>query len=673
MKNRKWVSISVLIALIATIAVMVSPNSSQAQGNNILPNGGFEGGYYNQDGIPEIAVPLGFAMHWLDAQEFPGSVGLAHRPETVVWNIEDAPEWEKDVFWRDGIYNLKIFKGGAPVYAALSADVNLVKGARYRYTVPIFVDIVNGYNDDGKIAPGDPSWGGVRLGVSELGATWPDASQINYSSWFNSANTPGFYLNMLDYSFEFTAQSNKVTLWAEMFGSQPLPNNGFFLDGLSLVQVSIPPTATPVWPTATPTQPWPTRTPTPWPTKTPLPTSTALPTSTPIPTNTPIPTITPTPLPTGPWFTPTPTVNWQATETAEAAAQQPVVDTSNEDGAATDGAAAAPVAVAAVPPTESNAAPVEGTYVEDGVIYAVVSATDSVWSVAAKNGLTLDEILELNNLPQNDVIFVKQGDILIVGYAEEEAPAAEEAASEEAEPVAEDDSADANNAAASSEDGASEEAAVDTAGGGEDVASDDSDDAAMAAEEESAEAEPAPEPTEEATPEPTATPATAQLCLTAFDDLNQNATRDDGEALRGNVAFTVLNGEAVISNYISDGQTETYCIRGLAPGAYRVTRSKLANEELTTSGEVAVSLTEGAVVDALFGSYIMEPEPEVEEVAAVADSADTALSNDASAAAQADVATPDSNPMNGILIAVAVAAALLLIAILVILLSRRTN
>lgn len=653
-----------MLAFAVALTVMLEPSASQAQGTNILPNGGFEGGYFNQDGIPEIAVPNGFKMHWLDNESFTNSAGLAFRPETVVWNIADAPVWEQDLFWRDGIYNLKIFKGGAPVYAALSTDVNVIKGARYRYTVPIWVDIVNGYTNQGeKIAPGDPTWGGVRLGASVQGATWRDAGQINYTPWFNSDNTPGFYLNMLDYTIEFTATSDRMTLWAEMYGSQPLPNNGFFLDGLSLVQVSIPPTATPVWPTATPTQPWPTRTPTPWPTRTPIPpTSTPIPTATntPIPTNTPTPTITPTPLPTGPWFTPTPTVDFEATRRAQQPTPAPVVVVPAGGASASDGGQA--VAAVAVPAAPSG--PVEGTFVQDGVIYATVGANDSVWSIAAKNGLTLDEILTLNNLPENEVIFVKQGDNLIVGY--EEQPEAVEESSEEA---AEGDSAETDSAEA-----------ADTAGGGEGA----SDEAAATAEDGAAEGEAAeaataeePEVVEEpepptATPEPTATPALAQLCLKAFDDANQNSAHDAGEALRGNVAFTVLNGEAVVSNYISDGQTETYCIRGLEAGAYRITRSKLENETLTTSGEVAVSLTEGAVVDALFGSYIEEPVVEVAEVSE--SSADVALSDSAETTAEeATVATQSSNPMNAILIAVAVAAALLLIAILVILLSRRSN
>ena len=636
---------------------LASARDGEAQGPNLLANPGFEGGYFLQDNIVEIAVPNGWRMSWLDNATFPGANGTAFRPETVVWNINDAPVWEQDVFWRDGTYNLKIFKGGAPVYAALSQDLNLQKGARYRFTVPIFVDIVNGYTSKGeKIAPGDPSWGGVRLGASPQGAAWPDAGQINYSGWFNSNNTPNFYLNMLNYTFEFTAQANQMTVWAEMFGSQPIPNNGFFIDGLTLEQISSPKpvaTATRVWPTSTPTRIWPTRTPTRiWPTRTPTPrpTSTATPlptaTATAIPTSTPTqtPTITPTPLPTGPWFTPEPTRNWPATQTVEAAAaaaqaaaaapQVVAVAPAGGGEAATDTSGGQAVAVA-VPQPNANR-PTEGSFVEDGVVYAVVGATDSVWSIAAKNGLTLDEILELNGLPKNDVLFVKLGDALVVGYAEPEPepepePVVEEAPAEEA-PASE------GEAVAEAEDSAEVEATA------------------------------IPEPTAVATATPQ--PPSSQLCLKAYVDSNQNAQFDSGEALRSNVAFTVLSGEAIVSNYISDGQTETYCIRGLEPGSYRVTRSKLPNEELTTGGEVTISLTEGVTVDALFGSYDMAEEA-VADVSAAAEADVVAEPTAVSAASESDIAP--TNPITGILIAVVVAAVLLLIAVLVIILSRRSS
>ncbi len=623
MRIRNLIFLTVAMLLFGALTLAIAPLQSQAQGQNLLANPGFEGGYYNQDDIPEIAVPLGWKMHWLDNVTFPGSNGLAYRPETVVWNKGDAPVWEQDVFWRDGIFNLKIFKGGSPVYAALSQDIALQKGARYRFTAPVFVDIVSTYNDDGKVAPSDPSWGGVRLGASQQGSGW-NAGAINFSGWFNSGNTPGFYLNMIDYRYEFTATESNMTVWVEMFGTQPIPNNGFFIDGLSLELLSPPPTK--VWPTKTPTPVPPTETPEPTVEEEEIPTA--------IPTLTPYPTITPTPLPTGPWFTPVPEV---VEEEVAAPAAGPV----------------AAVQVANVSATTDN-------YVEDGVTYATVGTYDSVWSVAAKNGLTLEEILELNNLPESEVIFVKAGDSLIVGYSEEE-PAVEE------EPAAEDAEGE-ESMAESSEEGEAVAAEESSENSAETTTTTDTNQVAI-----DVQGEEISDEVEEVTITEAASP-TSELCLKAYSDDNKNAQYDEGEALLSNIAFTVLRGDDVISNYISDGQTDTYCIKGLPAGTYNITRSKLPNEVLTTGGEVSIPLAEGQSVDALFGSYMEdEPSAETEAVAATSADGDTVTGSSSGDVANQQSVAEETDPTTGILIAVVAAAALLLIAVVVILFSRRKN
>lgn len=151
--NRKTLVLTAVLAVFI-LAVTVRPSrQAVAQQANLLTNPGFEEGYYNQDGIPEIAVPTGWRMHWVDGQPFPGSNGNAARPETVVWNIKDAPPNEQTLFFRDGSYALKIFKGWAPVYAGLSQDVSgLEVGRRYRLAIPIYIDIVETY-EGGKKSP----------------------------------------------------------------------------------------------------------------------------------------------------------------------------------------------------------------------------------------------------------------------------------------------------------------------------------------------------------------------------------------------------------------------------------------------------------------------------------------------------------------------------------------
>ena len=600
-----------LIVFVMALVSIFAPRSSFAQDEtNLLRNPGWEGGYHLQDGIPELAVPLGWRLHYLETT-WPQGKGPAHRPETVVWYIEQAPLEERPIFWVDGIYTLKIFKGGAPVYSGLSQDLdNLQVGARYRFTVPLYADIVEAYTDGRKIPPAGSEQAGVRLGVSKHGASWRDEGQITYSGWFNSANTPNFYLNRLNYVYNFVATDTKITVWVEMFGADFLINNGFFLDGLSLVKTGNAPTVTPrptntrVPATATST-PRPTVAPTAVPTFAPTdyPTATPYPTNTPLPTNTPRPTA--TPLPTGPWYTKTPTA---------IASAQPLITPSetdnnegNDDGTTLlDGGNVSSIAF--LPPTSTPDA--------EGVIYGIVGAGDSLWSVAAKNGLTLDQIKELNDLPLGDAnVFVSEGQKLIVGRVA--------AATATPEPTV-----------------AEASTTTDTAGESADPAS---------------------------TPQPVTPTATVQtggsICLRAFEDTNQNGTFDAGETARIGVAFTILKGDSVISNYVTTGQ-DLFCIPGLAASTYRVTRSKGNDEALTTGDEATINLEEGAVAEVSFGS--VDAQPTATPVATTIAEANTATSNTPSSE------TPASGPARGLLVAVGVAASLLLLAVLVILLSRRS-
>ena len=49
-----------------------------------------------------------------------------------------------------------------------------------------------------------------------------------------------------------------------------------------------------------------------------------------------------------------------------------------------------------------------------------------------------------------------------------------------------------------------------------------------------------------------------------------------------------------------------FVVEGLRAGSYRVTRSVLPNEVLTTAGDRAVSLSEGSSLNLEFGSYLTD-------------------------------------------------------------------
>lgn len=179
-----------------------------------------------------------------------------------------------------------------------------------------------------------------------------------------------------------------------------------------------------------------------------------------------------------------------------------------------------------------------------GAIIVIVQPGESMWVIAARAGITLPDLLALNNLTEQTII--NPGDALIVGYATPEMVVPPESLTPTAT---------------------------------------------------------LPPPT----PRPTDPSREAAVCLSAFDDPNRNGMRDAGEPLRAGVAFTVYNTEAVVANYITDGRSEPRCLGGLAPGDYRVTRSIAAGEMLTNEGDWSLSLTAGSELYQAFGSVMGEP------------------------------------------------------------------
>lgn len=176
----------------------------------------------------------------------------------------------------------------------------------------------------------------------------------------------------------------------------------------------------------------------------------------------------------------------------------------------------------------------------DGIMYAEVQVDDSLWAIASRSRISLDELLALNGMTEDSII--KVGDLLIIGYV---TPPATETSEPTITPTLS-------------------------------------------------------PPTPTFTPLPL--PETA-ICLLAYVDADQNGIRDSGEKLRPSVAFTIFNESAVTANYVTTGVSEPHCIR-LAPGTYQITRSAAQNERLTTDGNVAVVLKQGDVLNLAFGGYI---------------------------------------------------------------------
>jgi len=190
--------------------------------------------------------------------------------------------------------------------------------------------------------------------------------------------------------------------------------------------------------------------------------------------------------------------------------------------------------------TATPAAWVSPTPDAGGAIVVIVQPGESLWVIAARAGLSLPDLLALNNLTEASII--NPGDALVVGYVT---------------PVA------------------------------------------VGPEQTTPTATPPPP-----TPRPTEARLVAAVCLTAFDDTDRDGLHDPEEPLRAGVAFTVYNSDAVAANYITDGRSEPKCLIGLTPGEYRVTRSVTPGEVLTTEGNWSLNLTAGSELYQSFGSFM---------------------------------------------------------------------
>jgi len=197
----------------------------------------------------------------------------------------------------------------------------------------------------------------------------------------------------------------------------------------------------------------------------------------------------------------------------------------------------------------------------EGVIMVEILSGEGYWSIAARAGISLDQFFEYNGLSRSDV--PQPGDMVIIGYGD---PPSESTEIESAEETA-------------------------------------------------AEAE-ATEPDPTATPAPLPTQVVitiaeeeisgVSICMKAYDDTNQNSMHDSNELLRQNVAFTVSDGQNVVSNYVTDGFSEPFCIEGLEAGGYHVSRSVLGDEQITTAdnGNWSIALTNGSSLSLESGSFL---------------------------------------------------------------------
>lgn len=199
------------------------PTAPPQLGANLLPNGSFEEGWYNQNGIPELQLPNRWRLEW---DEGPTGVGNAAwdvyvRPEARVLSTAFLPPEEHNLYIYNGQHTVKIFKGQGAVSFRLLTDVTLEPGT-YVIEAKMFADIVERWENRQKIWAGDPYAAEFRFLVGDGGTVW----------------TPQNFGQINVHNFTFTVDQTKtITVGIALRGRYAIGNNGWFIDDLSLRRI----------------------------------------------------------------------------------------------------------------------------------------------------------------------------------------------------------------------------------------------------------------------------------------------------------------------------------------------------------------------------------------------------------------------------------------------------
>ncbi|NWF68759.1 MAG: LysM peptidoglycan-binding domain-containing protein [Chloroflexi bacterium] len=365
------------VQLALLLVVLLSGHFPAGAQQNLLTNPGFEDPFQTLDNNNERRVAQGWTP-W----HIPTAPSMPSWQNAQPVYLPTAPDRARI---RSGSNAQQMFSfytthtGG--VYQRVTG---ITSGTQLRFTLFAYIwssaqNDINRSEDDGDIV--------ARVGIDPTGGTDPTSASIVWSPNVER------YDAYNEYSVTATAAGSAVTVYFESTVGRPVQNY-LYLDDASLVAVgaaaptatnTTPPTVaitnTPRPPTATVVRSTPsdggiipTATNTLPPTATPPPTNTLVPSSTPPPTNTTAPSATPPPTNTLP---PTPTTEARLTST--------------------------PSGGAGTPPISSEF---------PGSIIHVVRQGETVGSIAALYGSTVEAIVEANGL--NQFAFIRAGQNLIV-------------------------------------------------------------------------------------------------------------------------------------------------------------------------------------------------------------------------------------------------------------------
>ena len=174
-----------------------------------------------QDNVQEYQLPTGWRVE--DVQDnVNNQFGFTFlKPEIRTLSKSDLPPDEQDLFISDGIFAVKMFKGGAPIQATfITEDPIQLSQGEYLVTVKFFADRVVSNN------------GGKEFHTN------PDAAKVQ--GVFGSQKTAMTDVALgqpNSISFPFNLQSSQALRVGLVFQANlPGSNNGWFIDDWSLVR-----------------------------------------------------------------------------------------------------------------------------------------------------------------------------------------------------------------------------------------------------------------------------------------------------------------------------------------------------------------------------------------------------------------------------------------------------
>lgn len=196
---------------------------------NLLENHSFEGGTYKWNGVNEINCPIRWDFWHATENKPPNSFDPAahsqyRQPEVVVLHKNNLPPNERDLFVLDGSKTLHVFKGHGSLYFKLSQDLSLPPG-KYRFTVPIFPDVVKGYKPSGEKIWADDPRGNDCVVVLSGALSISQEFRLKPGKWHS-----------VEYNFEVIDDSPSEVV-ISVYLPFPVPTNGVFIDNCKVVAV----------------------------------------------------------------------------------------------------------------------------------------------------------------------------------------------------------------------------------------------------------------------------------------------------------------------------------------------------------------------------------------------------------------------------------------------------